>query len=45
MIKVAVIGTGGISGVPLDFLQKRDDVEIVGLCDTNTDNLKQRQGQ
>ena len=45
MIKVAVIGTGGISGVHLDFLQKRDDVEIVGLCDTNTDNLKQRQEQ
>ena len=42
MIKVAFIGTGGISGVHLDFLAKQDDVEIVGLCDITEENLKQR---
>jgi myo-inositol 2-dehydrogenase / D-chiro-inositol 1-dehydrogenase len=43
MIRVALIGTGGISPVHLNYLQKRDDVEIVALCDIKPENLARRQ--
>lgn len=33
MMRVGVIGTGGISGVHLRYLASRDDVEIASLCD------------
>ena len=34
-LKIAVIGGGGIAGVHLPHLVKRDDVELVGLADLN----------
>lgn len=43
MIKVGCIGTGGISGVHLRYLKKRDDVKIVALCDVKEENLEQHQ--
>lgn len=42
-MKVGFIGTGGISGVHLGVLSKRDDVEIVGLCDINEEAAKEKQ--
>ena len=43
MTRVAMIGTGGISRVHLDFLKSRDDIEIAALCDVDEGNLAQRQ--
>ena len=45
MIKAGFIGTGGISGVHLQFLKSRSDVEIAALCDANSENLKKRQDE
>jgi len=45
MIRVALIGTGSISGVHLRYLKSRDDVEIAALCDIKADNLKRRQDE
>ncbi len=42
MLRIGVIGTGGIAGVHLKYLNSREDVEIVGLCDIDPDNLKRR---
>jgi len=42
MIKIGCIGTGGICGVHLRYLKKRDDVEIVALCDVKKENLERR---
>ncbi len=42
MIKVGIIGTGGISGVHLAGYKKNPDVEIYALCDINEKNLKRR---
>ncbi|MBN2584905.1 MAG: Gfo/Idh/MocA family oxidoreductase [Planctomycetes bacterium] len=43
MIRAGFIGTGGISGVHLECLKSRKDVEIVALCDIDKKNLKRRQ--
>ena len=32
MLKVAVVGVGGISGTHIPAWQKRDDVQLVALC-------------
>jgi predicted dehydrogenase len=45
MIRVGVIGTGGISGVHLDFLKARPDVRVVALCDIKEEALRRRQQQ
>ncbi len=42
MIKVGVIGTGGISGVHLGGYSRNPDVEIYALCDINEKNLAKR---
>ncbi len=42
MLKVGLIGTGGISGVHLDYLKTRKDIRIAALCDTNLAALKRR---
>lgn len=41
-IRVGCIGTGGISASHLDYLRRREDCEIVALCDVNPDALEQR---
>jgi predicted dehydrogenase len=41
-IRVACIGTGGIAGVHLKYLQSRSDVEIAGLCDIDAGALERR---
>jgi len=43
MTRIALIGTGNISGVHLRFLKSRPDVQIVGLCDIKEQNLRRRQ--
>ena len=43
MIKVGFIGTGSISAAHLRCLQKRKDVKIAGLCDTNREQALKRQ--
>jgi predicted dehydrogenase len=43
MLKTAFIGTGGISGVHLNYLKKRKDVRIAALCDVNATWLEKRQ--
>jgi len=45
MIKAGCIGTGGISGVHLRYLQTRGDVEIAALCDVNAENLERARKQ
>ena len=45
MIKAGVIGTGGISGVHLEFMRSQEDVEIAGLCDIKPEALKKRQDE
>jgi predicted dehydrogenase len=45
MIRVAFIGTGGISAAHLRYLKTRKDVQIVGLCDIREDNWKRRQAE
>ena len=42
MIKVGVIGTGGISGVHLGGYSRNPNVEIYALCDINEKNLARR---
>ena len=42
MIKVGVIGTGGISGVHLGGYSRNPNVEIYALCDINEKNLAKR---
>ena len=42
MIRVAMIGTGGISAVHLNYLKSRSDVEIAALCDVSSENLQRR---
>lgn len=42
MIKSAFIGTGGISGVHLNYLKARKDVRIAALCDVNETWLRKR---
>ena len=44
-IRTGVIGTGGISGVHLDFMRSRKEVEIAGLCDIKPSALKNRQDE
>jgi predicted dehydrogenase len=36
-VRIAVLGTGGFSGVHAGRLKKKEDVEIVGLCDVKED--------
>lgn len=43
MIKAGFIGTGGISGVHLKYLQSRKDVKIAALCDLNREQALNRQ--
>ncbi len=43
MIKVAMIGTGNISGAHLRYLKTRADVAIAGLADIKRANLVRRQ--
>ncbi len=43
MMRVAMIGTGGISRVHLDYLRGRDDVEIAALCDVDEGHLAEKQ--
>jgi predicted dehydrogenase len=45
MIKIGLIGTGGISGAHLDYLKSRKDVRIAALCDIKPEALKKRQKQ
>lgn len=42
MTRAGFIGTGAISRVHLDYLEDRDDVEIVGLCDTRKDVAQEK---
>ena len=42
MLKVGVIGTGGISGVHLGGYSRNPNVEIYALCDINEKNLARR---
>ena len=42
MIKVGVIGTGGISGVHLGGYSRNPNAEIYALCDINEKNLAKR---
>ena len=42
MIKIGIIGTGGISALHIDAYKKNPDIEIVALCDINEDILKKR---
>jgi predicted dehydrogenase len=42
MIRVGLIGTGNISGVHLNYLKSRKDVEIAALCDIKPENLERR---
>jgi predicted dehydrogenase len=42
MIRAAVIGTGGISGVHLGYLKTRKDVKVVALCDIREEALNRR---
>lgn len=41
-IRVAFIGTGGISAVHLDACKAEPDTQIVGLCDVSAENLEKR---
>ena len=41
MIRVGLIGTGGISRTHLDFLKSRNDVQITALCDIDEGKLAQ----
>jgi predicted dehydrogenase len=41
-LRIAFIGTGGISRVHLQCLKMREDVEISGLCDINPEALEKR---
>jgi predicted dehydrogenase len=43
MTRVGFIGTGGISGVHLEYLATRDDVHVAALCDVDEANLAKRQ--
>ena len=40
MVRAAMIGTGGISKVHLEFLKSQEDVEISALCDVDEKNLR-----
>ena len=40
MLKVAVVGVGGISGAHIPAWQKREDVRLVALCDINPKQLE-----
>jgi predicted dehydrogenase len=42
MIRVACIGTGGISATHLRYLASRADVTIAALCDIDEENLAGR---
>ena len=41
-IRAGLIGTGGISGVHLDWMKSREDVEITALCDIDPAALERR---
>lgn len=43
MIKAGFIGAGGIAGAHLNYLQKRQDVQIAALCDVNGAQALKRQ--
>lgn len=43
MIKIGVIGTGGISAAHLKYLRTRKDVKIAALCDVNREQALKRQ--
>jgi predicted dehydrogenase len=45
MIKAGFIGTGGISGVHLQYLRTQRDVEIAALCDIKPEALKRRKDE
>lgn len=40
MLKVALVGVGGISGAHIPAWQKREDVELIALCDVNPKQLE-----
>lgn len=42
MLKIGVIGTGGIAGMHLEAYRKHPDVEIVALCDIDQKVLNER---
>jgi len=45
-VKLAIIGTGGISGAHVNgMLAHKDKVECVALCDVNDENLRRRNEQ
>ncbi len=39
-VRIAMIGCGGIQGKHLNTLSKRDDAEIVALCDNNPEQIQ-----
>ncbi len=43
MLRIGLIGTGGISAVHLRYLKKREDVHIAALCDIVPEHLERRQ--
>jgi len=45
MLNAGFIGTGGISGVHLDYLKTRKDVRVAALCDINPAALEKRRKQ
>lgn len=45
MIRIGMIGTGGISNVHLRYLSNQDDVEIAALCDIDEIALQKRHRQ
>src|SRR5436190_3866698 len=46
VVRVGLIGSGGISGAHgKGFLQHKDKIKVVALCDVSQDNLKKRSEQ
>lgn len=44
MLKVAVVGVGGISGAHIPAWQKREDVQLVALCDIRPEQMDKYEG-
>ena len=39
MLKVALVGVGGISGAHIPAWEKREDAELVAICDIRSEQM------
>ena len=45
MLKVGLVGVGGISGAHIPAWDKREDAELVALCDIRPERMEQYEGK